>query len=133
MWHNPDKTHISRDEFDSRMSKILAEDSWIIDGNYQRTIESRIIACDTVILFDLPTELCIEGALSRIGKERYDIPWVDTELDPSFRMEIENFKDQNLPIIYDLMDKHKKDKSVVIFKSREDSNKFIHEKLKSEI
>ena len=50
IWHKPDKTHISREEYDARLAEILALDSWIIDGNYSRTIESRISACDTVFL-----------------------------------------------------------------------------------
>ena len=57
IWHKADRTHISRDEFDARLSEILSLDSWIIDGNYSRTLERRISACDTVFLFDLPTEV----------------------------------------------------------------------------
>lgn len=89
IWHRPDRTHISREEFDARLADILALDSYIIDGNYSRTIETRIAACDTVFLFDLPTEICINGALSRLGNKRSDMPWIDTELDPKLKTEIE--------------------------------------------
>ena len=75
IWHKPDRTHISRDEFDARLGKILSLDEWIIDGNYSRTLERRIAACDTVILFDLPTDVCLEGAVARIGKKRPDMPF----------------------------------------------------------
>ena len=44
IWHRSDKTHISREEFDKRLGEILALDSWIIDGNYSRTLEHRIAA-----------------------------------------------------------------------------------------
>ena len=81
IWHKPDGTNISREEFDKQLDSIISRDSWIIDGNYQRTLETRIKACDTVFLFDLPTEICIEGALSRIGKKREDMPWFENELD----------------------------------------------------
>ena len=66
IWHKPDRTHISRDDFDKRLHEILSEEKWIIDGNYSRTIELRLSACDTVFLFDLPTELCIQGATERL-------------------------------------------------------------------
>lgn len=125
IWHKPDKTHITREDFDSRLSKILTKDSWIIDGNYQRTMERRIEACDTVILFDLPTNLCIEGATSRLGKGRYDMPWIDTTLDPRLKDEIESFSDTNRPIIYELLEKYKNSKTIVIFKSREESDIFL--------
>ena len=125
IWHKPDRTHIPREEFDERLSEILDLDAYIIDGNYSRTVERRIAACDTVVLFDLPTKICLEGAIARLGKERYDMPWIDTELDPDFKREIEEFKDKTLPTIYALLEKHGAGKTVVIFKSRAQSDEFI--------
>lgn len=124
IWHKPDRTHISREEYDARLSEILALDFWIIDGNYSRTIESHISACDTVFLFDLPVDVCLDGAISRLGKERYDMPWIDTQLDPQFKREIEEFRVKNLPGIYDLLEKYR-DKNIIIFRSREQSDEFL--------
>lgn len=126
IWHKPDRTHISREEYDERLTKILTLDSWIIDGNYSRTIERRMAECDTVFLFDLPTEVCLGGAISRLGKERYDIPWIDTELDPRLKEEIEAFPTKNLPIIYDLLKKYS-DKNIIVFKSRTEADRYIRE------
>ena len=126
IWHKPDRTHISREEYDARLAEILALDSWIIDGNYSRTIESRISVCDTVFMFDLSVEVCLDGAISRIGKGRYDIPWIETELDPNFKRELEEFPSKNLPTIYALIDKYKDCKTVVIFKTREQADAFLN-------
>ena len=125
IWHKPDRTHIAREEFDARLSEIIALDSWIIDGNYSRTIESRLSACDTVFLFDLPVMVCLEGAVSRLGKKRYDMLWIDTELDPNLKREIEEFQNKNLSAIYALIDKYKDGKTVVIFKRREQADEFL--------
>ena len=125
VWHKPDRTHISREDFDVRLDEILGLDSWIIDGNYQRTLERRIQACNTVFLFDLPTEICLEGATERLGKGRYDLPWIDTELDPNFKIEIEKFASKNLPAIYATLDKYKGEKTVVIFKNREEADSYL--------
>lgn len=127
IWHKPDRTHIPREEFDTQMREIFDEESWIIDGNYSRTIEMRLMECDTVFLFDLPTEVCLQGATERLGKERYDMPWTDSELDPKFKSEIENFATEMLPIIYNLLDKHGQNKKIVIFKSREEAENFLKE------
>ena len=124
IWHRPDRTHISREEYDARLSEILALDSWIIDGNYSRTIETRMAACDTAFLFDLPVDVCLEGAISRLGKARYDMPWIDTELDPKLKRDIEEFPSKNLPAIYALLDKYS-DKNIAIFKSREEADEFL--------
>ena len=125
IWHKPDKTHISREDFDSRLSEILTLDEWIIDGNYSRTLEMRLCACDTVFLFDLPREICLEGATVRLGKGRYDMPWIDTELDPKLKEEIEEFGVKKLPKIYELLEKYGSEKRVVIFKSRDEADALI--------
>ena len=125
IWHRSDRTHISREDFDERIKEIFAEDEWIIDGNYSRTIEMRLEACDTVFLFDLPTEVCLQGAIDRLGKERYDVPWVDRELNPKFREEIERFANNKLPEIYNLLEKHGQNKNIVVFKTREEADNYI--------
>lgn len=125
IWHKPDRTHISREEYDERLAEILNQKEWIIDGNYSRTVEVRIQMSDTIFLFDLPTETCIQGATERLGKARYDVPWIDTELDPRLKEEIENFPEKTLPYIYELLDKYKANKQVMIFKSREQADEYL--------
>lgn len=124
IWHKPDKTHIAREEFDIRLQEILSSHSWIIDGNYSRTLETRLNACDTVFLFDLPVETCLQGATNRLGKSRYDMPWIDKELDPKLKAEIEEFPTKNLPGIYSLLEKYK-DKTVVIFRSHQEADAYL--------
>lgn len=133
IWYKSDKTHISREEFDQRVSEIFATDQWIIDGNYKRTIEARLKNCDTVFLFDLPTETCLQGVTDRIGKSRYDLPWLETELDPEFKAFIENFPEDTLPYIYDLLYRYKDEKKIVIFRSREDADIYILKASKAEL
>ncbi len=125
IWHKPDRTHISREEYDERLKSILVQDAWIIDGNYSRTMETRMAACDTVFLFDLPVADCLQGATERLGKERYDMPWIDTELDPRLKAEIESFPEKNLPAIYALLEKFKAGRQIVIFRSRRQAEEFI--------
>lgn len=128
IWHRADRTHISREEFDKRLAEILALDSYIIDGNYSRTQETRLADCDTVFLFDLPVSVCLEGARARVGKKRADMPWIDTELDPNLKKEIEEFREKKLPDIYSLLEKYS-GKSIMIFKSREEADRFLGELL----
>lgn len=125
IWHKPDKTHIPREEFDQRISEIFATPEWIIDGNYNRTIEMRLRECDTVFLFDLPTEVCLQGATERIGKGRYDLPWLEKELDPEFESFIKEFSKTALPQIYELLDKYGENRNIFIFKLREDADEYL--------
>ncbi len=125
IWHKPDKTHISREEYDLRLGEIFATDQWIIDGNYQRTVEERIIQCDTVFLFDLPTEVCIQGVVERVGKGRYDLPWIESEPDPVFIQSIRDFPVNVLPETYSLLNKYKDKKRIIIFRTRDEADEFL--------
>lgn len=120
IWHKPDKTNISKEEFDVRLAEIVTKDRWIIDGNYQRTLEIRLKRCDTVFLLDYPLDICLEGAKARIGTVREDLPWVEAELDEEFRQFIIDFPKTNLPKIYSILEKAQ-DKQIVILKSREEA------------
>ncbi len=125
LYHKADGTHISKEELEKKLIDIFKEDSWIIDGNYQRTIEMRLKECDTVFLLDFPTEICVEGAKSRIGKKREDLPWIEEKLDEDFKQVIINFSKEKLPRIYELLDKYKDSIDINILNSREEADNFI--------
>ena len=115
IWHRADRSHVSREEFDRLLGEILSGEEWIIDGNYSRTLERRLLACDTVVLFDLPTETCLAGAVARLGKKRPDMPWCDTELDVGLKEQIERFPTGGRLEIYELIEKYKSEKRIIIF------------------
>ena len=125
IYHKADGTQISREEFDEKLNEIFKEDNWIMDGNYQRTLERRLKECDTVFLLDFPTEVCINGAESRVGKKREDMPWVEEKLNEEFKQSIINFKNEKLPQIYELLNKYKENLNIIIFKSREEADTYI--------
>lgn len=125
LWHKPDKTTVSRDEFDKRLGEIVLRDKWIIDGNYGRTLETRFQFCDTVFLLDLPTEECLAGVESRIGKPREDMPWVEAEFDEEFRQWILDFPQNEMPKVYEMIDKYRSEKNIYIFHSRDDVENYL--------
>lgn len=127
---NEDKTHIEREEFDNKLSDILHKDRWIIDGDYSRTYEVRFKNADTIFFLDYPKDICLEGANSRIGKKRDDLPWIEEEFNKEFKEWIINWFIETRPILIELINKYKNDKSIIIFKSREEANDFINSLLK---
>lgn len=125
IWHRPDRTNVTREEFDRRLNEILKKDRWIIDGNYQRTLELRLKRCDTVFLLDFPLETCLAGAEARIGKRREDMPWIEREFDSEFKQWIIGFPKTQLPQIYQLIETHRRGREVIIFKSREEAGDYL--------
>lgn len=124
--HNPDRTTVDKETFLERLGEVLAQDRWIIDGNYSATMELRLAACDTVFFFDLPTEVCLSGVASRRGKVRPDMPWIEMEEDPEFTEYIKSFSATRRPEILTLLEKYA-DKTVVVFRSRAEADEYLHE------
>ena len=62
----PNWVERDRDEFDELVRQELAKDQWIMDGNYNRTMRSRIQYCDTIIYLDFSRMACILGVLKRV-------------------------------------------------------------------
>jgi len=125
IWHCSDGSHLSEKEFDDRLDELLKQERWIIDGNYSRTLVRRLAACDTVFLLDYPTDLCLLGAASRIGRKREDLPWIEQEFDAEFKQHIINFPQKRLPQIYQLLQSIREEKAVIIFKTREEANNYL--------
>lgn len=126
IFHNADKTTVSRETFDEKLSQIIELDQWIIDGNYQRTLPMRFERCTHVFIFDLPVEQCLQGAAARIGTAREDLPWIETEFDPEFRQYILDFPKDQMPRIHDLIEKYRESKSITIFCSRKEADDWIN-------
>ena len=125
LWHKPNRTTVDKNIFDEKLKEIVLKDKWIIDGNYGRTLEMRIQSCETIFLLDFPVEDCLAGAESRIGKQRVDMPWIETEFDEEFRQWIIDFPKNELPIIYELLDRYKSEKNIYVFHSRADIDGYL--------
>ena len=77
LFWRPGWEHISRDEFDALHREALMGEKWILDGNFDRTMEERMRYCDAVIYLDFSRFACLFGVAKRIlttyGKVRPDM------------------------------------------------------------
>ena len=119
-----DRTHLSREEFYPLMQKIIAREEWIMDGNYNATLEWRISACDLLIFLDYPAEVCLEGVRARRGQKRSDMPWVEEGDDEEFLEFIRAFETESRPRILELIGGYP-DKAVVVFRTREEADRYL--------
>lgn len=124
LYWNADKTTVDRAVFLERLDTALAGDRWIIDGNYLSTMERRLDACDTVILLDYPTDVCLAGIRERRGTARTDMPWVETEEDPAFTDFVKHYATHTRPQVMTLLTKYP-DKTVHTFYTRTDADAFL--------
>lgn len=123
---NADKTTVDRETFLLRLGTVLKKDRWIIDGNYSFSMEMRLKECDAVFFLDYPTEVCLDGVRTRMGKPRPDMPWIEQEYDGEFIQFIKSFKTERCPQIYALLEKYS-DKPNVVFKTRAEADAFLED------
>ena len=73
----PGWVEMDKEEFDARIRAEMDKETWIIDGNYNRTMPERIQRSDTVIYLDFSRMTCLWGVIKRNltnrGKVRPDM------------------------------------------------------------
>ncbi len=126
LWWKPDRTTVTREEFDEKLAAVLKEDRWIIDGDYRRTLEVRMKRCDTVIFLDYPLEVCLQGISERILAPREDLPWVEEEIDPELLQRVRDYRQERRPKVRELLAKYR-EKQIVILKSRQEADRWLKE------
>lgn len=128
LWWNPGWVESEKEVFDAKLAEILVTDSWIIDGNFNRTLPMRLDACDTVFYLDYPRSVCIRGVLSRIRKNR-GITRPDMSdgcperFDAEFLRFVWRFNRQNRKRYHELLAGCGKE--VHIFRSRKDAERYL--------
>lgn len=125
LYWNVDGTHVSREVFRARLTHVLRQPSWIIDGNYGSTLAWRLRFCDTVLFLDYPLEVCLGGIREREGQPRSDMPCLMPEGESEeFLAVVKEFNFANRPAIMDLLRTYP-DKNTVIFQSRSEAAAFL--------
>ena len=129
IWWRGNWEYISREEFDVLLDNELKKEEWIIDGNFERTLEERIKYCDTVFYFDFSTVKCLFGVTERVlknyGKTRDDMGGNCPEkFDFEFYKAVLRFNRKNRPKTKALLEKY--GPNVVVFKSRKQADKYLN-------
>ena len=66
-----------KSEFREEIKSFLAQPTWIMDGNFNSTLEMRATYADLIIFLDFPTWLCLSRVCKRVwiyrGKTRPDM------------------------------------------------------------
>lgn len=95
-------------EFDALLLPELEKPSWIIEGNFARTLARRLEYAELCIFLDYPTELCIRSVHERVekyrGMTRPDMTEGCTEqVDPEFEAWIRSFDIEVKPKMLETM------------------------------
>jgi adenylate kinase family enzyme len=109
--------------------ELIAQDTWIIDGNYGSTFKERFERADLIIFLDYPRSLYLHGILKRRfqyrNKSRVDMPsdWKEKN-DIVFIKYVWHFRTRERHKITNALEGHY-NKKVKIFLSRKDAADYI--------
>ncbi len=129
----PNWQRVSDDEWEKTIKKFSNQKTWIMDGNYSKTIATRLQYADVVIFLDIPRYICLLRVILRrfkifSNKKRVDIPQDCKErMSFEFYKWIWNFPKRSRPSILELLENtSKKQKTqVIILKNSTQINEFI--------
>ncbi len=124
IWWRPDESHISREDFDRILAELTAGERWIIEGDYSRTYEARLRACDTLIFLDYDEETCMAGLRQRVGQKRSDIPWVERKLEQELVDLVNNYRQDKRPKLLSLLEQYP-EKQVLVFHNRDEADAWL--------
>ena len=128
-WEPGNWQHMTREEFDVRLAAELEKPRWILDGNFNRTLEVRLEKCDTVIYLDYPRLVCLKNWIGRViqnwGHARADMGEGCNEwFDPEMAGWIWNFNKKNRQRYYSLLNTAE-GKQIIILRNRRQVRKFL--------
>ncbi len=135
LYWKPSWVERDKAEFDGICREIYKKDSFIIDGNFMRTMPERMENSDTLIWLDFSTIAAVRGVLSRViknyGHVRPDMgDGCPERFDLSFIKWIVGFRKKTRPKVKAVAEKASADgKTVVILHNRREVNEFC-EKLR---
>ena len=131
LYWKPGWVETAKEEMNEIILREMEKPQWIMDGNYNRTLEKRLERCDTVIYLDFSALACLMGVLKRVitnyGTVRPDMgEGCPERFDPEFMKWIWDFNKNKRKHYYELLNAQK-DKQVYILKSRRAVNKFLEQ------
>lgn len=69
--HQPGWTELPRDEFRARVGELVAEDGWVVDGNYSAVQDLVWARADTVVWLDLPRRTVMRRVVMRTVRRAF--------------------------------------------------------------
>jgi adenylate kinase family enzyme len=111
-------------------TKLVENDKWIMDGNFNGTQRIRFDATDTIIYLDLPRYKCLYNAFKRMivykRKRRPDMAeGCNEKFDLSFYKWIWGYKKNHGKQTKERLELLKDKKNVIILKSFKEMDKFV--------
>ena len=127
----PNWTETPKEEWNSIVTKLVQQDTWIMDGNYSSSFHIRIPRADTIIYLDKSTATCMwrvyKRVLTHYGKVRPDmVEGCPERFDLEFMHYVLTFNLRNRKKQLRMLEKLKSEKQVFIFQKEKEIEDFLN-------
>jgi adenylate kinase family enzyme len=117
-------------EWELLQRRLVAEDRWVMDGNYAGTLAIRLSAADTVVFLDLPPLLCAWRVVRRWlrGRNRHaaDLaPGLRHKASLSFLAYVVTFRRRRRPLLLAQLRARPSTCDLVVFRSGQAVNRYL--------
>jgi adenylate kinase family enzyme len=119
-----------REAWKATVTRLIAGERWILDGNFGGSMDLRLRACDTVVYLDMPRLTCIRRVLMRRmhhrGSARPDMtPGCNEKLSLDFLWWIWTYPARRRPAVFARLQKLRADQAAVVLRSDADVERFL--------
>lgn len=124
LYWKPGWVRTADDEWTARLRELVADDTWIHDGNYGSTMDFRLPRADLVVFVDTPRRRCLYRAFKRRirGNRIHDIPGCPETIDREFLSYVWRFPhDDRVKLLAALVDHPR----VVRLRTRRQTREFL--------
>lgn len=126
----PGWTMTPRDEWRPKVAELAAREHWIMDGNFDSSLDLRLPRADTLVWFDYPTLLCLWRAMKRVaksyGRVRPDLaPECPERIDVDFLRYIWGFNRVQRPRILRQIAEHGRHLAPIVIRKDRDARTFL--------
>jgi adenylate kinase family enzyme len=108
-------------------SRLLAGDRWLVDGNYDATLELRAERADTIVFLDLPRRVCLTRAVRRFRSPILQAPGCPQKVDAQFLRWIWDFPTRSRPRLLAVLGTYAATTRIVTLSSAADVRAFLAE------
>ncbi|QUG42489.1 DNA topology modulation protein [Psychrobacillus sp. INOP01] len=130
LFWKPNWTPTSKEEQIEVQNELVKKEEWIIDGNYNGTMDIRLNAVDTIIFVDINRVICIYRVFKRMvqyrGKSRPDMAeGVNERFDFDFLKWVWEYPKTKKPVVLKKLERLPNDKKVIILNSPREVQLFL--------
>ena len=124
----PNWVEIDKNERDNIILSKSNDEKWIIDGNYNKTLQDRLEKADLIIWLDYSTFAQLKGIFKRIfknlGKDKPELPGCKERLNFTFVKYVCSYNKKKRPIVLNMLKNIPEDK-LLVFKKQKDLNNWL--------